>query len=174
MDLEKLEKISDYSMELMEEIQSDIKRLSHISWPHNDNTLYEINKKIDLARVNWVNVDSLDKQVLDFRIILFKRDIENKIDEINTDLNTYSLNIDRITSEYNMLNKEIDIDSLVLEELMNNLNVEITKARIKLMIKDIEESEWTSVYTIDQVANEIEIAKRKWIDVNDIEEKLFG
>ena len=173
MDLEKLEKISDYSLQLMEEIEGDIKKLSNISWPHNDNTLEEINNKIDLARENWVNVNALDKQILEFRIVLFKRDIQNKIDEINSNLSNYSLNIDKIIEEYRKINEELDVKSLVLEELMFNLNIEITRWKIKLMILDIKNSEWTSVYTIDQVVNEIDIAKRKWIIISDIEELLF-
>lgn len=173
MDLAKLEKISDYSLELMEEIERDIKMLSHLSWPHRDNTLEEINNKIYLARTNWVNVNVLDKQILEFRIILFKRDIENKIDEINENLNTYVLNIDNITEEYKKITEELDIKSLVLEELMFNLNIEVTRWKIKLMILDIKESDWASVYTIDQVVNEIDIAKRKGINIDDIEAILF-
>lgn len=88
----------------MEEIESDIKKLSNISWHHNDNTLEEINNKIDLERENWVNVNALDKQNLEFRIILFKRDIQNKIDEINSILSTYSLNIDKIQDKFNKIN----------------------------------------------------------------------
>jgi hypothetical protein len=61
-----------------------------------------------------------------------------------------------------------------LEEKMQRLYNEVIRAKIKFMISDFSGGEWTSVYTIDQIAEEIWIAKEKGLDVDDIEEMLFG
>lgn len=174
MDLEKLKNISDYSIALMEEILWDIKKLSQYSRASIWSNLDKINKKIDLAREHGVNVDILDKQVLDFRFILFKRDVDNKIEEVHTHLNNFSFDLAKIEKEYNDLKKEKDIDYSELDKKMNNAYNEVIRAKIKFMINDIWESDWTSVYSIDQVTGELEIAKKKWLKVDDIEEMLFG
>lgn len=72
IDLKKLEKIWDYSIALMDEVMEDIKRLSQItSFEIAHNWLDDINKKIDKAREYWVNVNKIDREVLEFRFRLF-------------------------------------------------------------------------------------------------------
>jgi len=171
-DPNQLEKISDYSIALMHEISKDIESLNKHIW-RNDNNLNEINRKIDLARWNWVNVDTLDNQVKEFRIKLFKRQIKHKIEELETQWNDYSLDISKIEKEYEELKTEQNIDNILLEKLMKDLSNEIVRAKIKHMIRNIKESWWTSVHSIDKVAHEIEMAKKQWIEIWDIEEMLF-
>ena len=70
-DFKDLEEISDYSIALMEEILWDIKQISESSSLNiSHSSLNDVKKKIDFARWKWVKVDILDKQVLDFRVIL--------------------------------------------------------------------------------------------------------
>ncbi len=172
--IQHLEKISDYSIDLMKEILSDIAKLSQYSWQQAHNKLDSINKKIDLARSEWVNVDELDKQVLDFRVIIFNRDITNKIEEIESHSNRHSFDISRIESEYQELKKEKNIDHSLLEIEMKKLSNELARANLKYMIRDITEWGGTSTYSIDHVAHKLEILKEEWIYVDDIEEMLFG
>jgi fructosamine-3-kinase len=61
----------------------------------------------------------------------------------------------------------------MLEELMQNLYNEVIRAKIKFMISDIEKSEWASVFSMNQIAHELEKAKEKGLRVDDIEEMLF-
>jgi hypothetical protein len=49
-DFKDLERISDYSLALMEEILDDINKLSKFSSSQVDPKLDDINRKIDLAR----------------------------------------------------------------------------------------------------------------------------
>ena len=173
MDLEKLEKISDYSIALMEEIEWDMKNLSEYSYEVAHTKLDGMNKKIDLARENWVNVDSLDNQVLEFRIILFKREVDNKITELNESFNNLSSDIGNIDSKYDELKKESNIDLLELSNIMDSLHNEVIRWKIKFMINDYSTSDWASIYNMDMIADEISNAKLKNIDVDDIEEMLF-
>lgn len=165
-------KIADYSIALMEEVSLDIKRLSEYVWSPNWNNLDDINKKIDLARGYWVNVDALDNQILEFRIILFKRRIEYKIDEVHNTKTKLSFDINIIEAEYKELKREPSVDLGKLQILMHDLYNEVIKSKIKFMINDIERDP-NSTYSIDQVAHELELAKEKWINVGEIEEILF-
>lgn len=170
---ENLLQISDYSIALKEELDQDIANLSHYSSSNVESSLDDVNKKIDLARKFWVNVDALDKQILDFRVILFKRDIENKIEDVNKNYNEFTSNIDRIEKEYFELKKE-NIDQNYLSQLMSNLHSEVSRSKIKFMVVDILNTESSSLYTLDNIANEIAEAKKDWINVDDIEEEIFA
>ena len=172
-DFKDLERISDYSIALMDEILDDINKLSKFSSSKVETKLDDINRKIDLARKHWVNVDAIDKEVLDFRVVLFKKDINNKIEEVHTHLNNFSFDISKIECEYNELKLEQDIDHSILEEQMKNLYNEVIRAKIKFMISDIEKSDGASVFSIDQIAHELEKAREKGLRVDDIEEMLF-
>lgn len=172
--LKDLEEIWDYSMELLNEIEMAIEFLSNFSWKRLDNNLDELNMKIDYARKQWLNVDALDKKIQEFRVLLFKRNIENKIEEVKLKWNNYSVDISQLENEYTELKKEINIDFWELDEIMHNLSNEVIRAKIKHMVTDIIESWGTSVHSIDFVANELEEAKQEGIDVEDIEELLFA
>jgi hypothetical protein len=169
-----LEEIWDYSIGLMNEIEKEIQFLSSFSWKRVDNNLDEINRKIDYARQQWLNVDVLDKKVQEFRILLFKRNIENKIDELRLKWNNYTIDTSQLEDEYIELKKEKNINFLELDKLMHNLSNEVIRAKIKYMVSDIIESWWTSVHSIDSVASELEEAKESWVDVEDIEKLLFA
>lgn len=173
INLTNLERISDYSIALMNEISNDIELLSK-HWMNDDNNLNEINRKIDLARAEWVNVDKLDKQVQEFRISLFKRNIENKIEDLKSPDDNYLVNVTKLEKEYSELRKEKWIDIQELDDLMLDLSNELTRALIKHMIINIQKSWWTSVHSMERIAHEISKAKEKWINVGDIEEMLFG
>ncbi len=172
-DFSKLEEMSDYSIALMDEIFSDIKSLSKNSSSTIVNKLDEVNKKIDRAREMWLNVDAMDKEVLDFRIVLFKRNIANRVDELNNNPSRYFFDISKIEQEYKELLKEKDIDFAMLKELMDDLKKQVIRWELILMIRNIKKSDWVSVYSIDQILDEINNAKQKGIDIEDIQEKLF-
>jgi len=81
--LEELQRKWDYSIALIDEISSDISKLNEYPATTLTNKLDEINIKLDYARGQWINVDKLEKQVLDFRILSFFRNIDKKIYDIN-------------------------------------------------------------------------------------------
>ena len=74
--LEELQRKWDYSIALIDEISSDISKL-------NEYPATTLTNKLDYARGQWINVDKLEKQVLDFRILSFFRNIDKKIYDIN-------------------------------------------------------------------------------------------
>lgn len=190
MDLNKLEEMWDYSIALIEEISRDITRLSKYSSSIADNKLDYINRKIDRAREKWINVDSLDKQILDFRIILFKRDIANKIEEVTKEnkefdkgdqtaqinhfsLSEHSFNIDSILKEYEELKNEDDSDKELLNDKMKELYYEVERSRIKFMIDNIIHPSWSYNYTVDKVLNKLEDAENDNIDIDDLKEDFM-
>ncbi|MFK7780308.1 MAG: hypothetical protein QM490_04095 [Candidatus Gracilibacteria bacterium] len=172
IDLKDLERVSDYSIALMDDIARDIKLLSKFGG-RADNNLDDINRKIDLARTKGVNVDNLDRQVLEFRISLFRGNINNKIEKLNSECNNYYVDVTKLEEEYIELKKEKDIDFEELDKLMYDLSSELTRALIKHMISNIKKEHGTSVHSMDRIAHEIAQAKKKGINVDDIEEMLF-
>ena len=173
IDIEEIKKRSDYALALKGEIELDIKRLSDYVWAPNWNNLNDINKKIDLARTYWINVESLDKQILEFRIILFKKRVAYKIEEVNESNSKLAFNIDTIELEYSDLKKEININLEELQSLMYDLYNEVIKSKIKFMLNDIDKDPNTT-YSMEQVVYELDLAKERWVNVDDIKEMLFG
>ncbi len=173
IDQNELEKISDYSIALIQEISRDIESLNKHIW-RKGNNLDKINRKIDLARWNWVNVDSLDKQVQEFRVSLFKRQIKHKLEDLKSWTWNFLNDVTKIRWEYEELQKEKWIDLVLLEKLMKELSNELTRSLIKHMITNIGQEWGTSLHSMDKIAEELEKAKEKWIRVDDIEEMLFG
>lgn len=168
-----IEEISDYSIDLMHEISKDIAMLPKLTWKKFENDLADIDKKIDYARKKWLKVDVLDKQLLDFRVIIFKRDIKLKLEQLDEKWNNYTVDITKIRKEYDFLKQEKGIILEELHELMDKLEQEVTRSKIKHMITCIYESWGTSVYSIENVTHELQEAKEKWIRVDDIEEMIF-
>jgi hypothetical protein len=174
--LKNIEEIWNYTFELLTEIARDIDFLSKFSSRNPDNDLDMINKKLDYARKKWLNVDVLDKKFLDFRVILFKRRIENKMQELKSEavLSNYFLDTTKIQKEFEELKKETNIDIWELFELMNNLSNNITILQIKKMVASILNTEEQSIYTLHDVAEKIEEAKEKGVDVSDIEDEIYA
>ncbi len=168
-----LEQKWDYSLNLLEEIYYDIKKMSEHKEPNSINKLDEINTKIDLARTKWINVDSLDKQVLDFRIILFNKDFDNIMEQIKNDEDKYLFDISKIETEYEKLSKEIEVDHNYLSNRMKELYNELERSKIKFMIRHIREWELNSSFTFDKIIEEISKAKQNGVDVSDIEEEIY-
>lgn len=173
LDLNKIQEISDYTFALMEEIHSDIKWMSQNADRTTYSKLDEVNRKIDKARWEWVNVDSLDKEILDFRYILFKRNVANKIEELSTNWTLIWNDISYLEKEYKELLKEENLNREELISIYENLENHSHKSELKFIVNDIVNSEWTSIHSIDKVATKIEDLKSKWVDVSDIEEMLF-
>ena len=174
INLREIEDRWDYSIALLDEVMEDIKKISHYSSTDIGNRLDNINNKIYLARWYWINVDSLDKQVLDFRIVLFKRDVNNMIENVTTQTNKYEFDINKIELEYEELLKEQNVDIEYISSLIKKLKDELIKAKILFMIRHLAEWENNSAFTFDRIAHEISEAKAKWINVDDIEEILFS
>ncbi|MDD2907314.1 MAG: hypothetical protein PHH98_01605 [Candidatus Gracilibacteria bacterium] len=172
-DLKELEKISDYSIALMDEIYQDIEKLSEHSQDEGASILDSINKKIELARKYSVNVESLNKQILEFRLILFRKLVENKIIKIKKYLNKFSFDLRIIEGEYNNLKIESEIDKTIIDKLMIDVKNEVIKGKIIFMIKDYSESEGVSIYNVKEIIEELEKAKEKGIDVKDIENMIL-
>ncbi len=171
-----LEEIWDYSIALLDEIARAIDFLSKFSSRNSDDDLDMINRKLDYARQKWLNVDSLDKKVLDFRVVLFKRNIKNKMQELESEavLSNYLLDTTKLQKEFEELKKETNIDILELFDLMNNLSNEIVRLQIKKMVASILNTEEPSVYTLHDVAEKIEEAKINGVDVSDIEDEIYA
>lgn len=167
-----IEEISDYSIWLMDEIYADINKLSQYTTSDAINKIEEINKKIDLARWHWVNVDALDRQMLDFRVILFDNDLDNILEQIKND-DKYVFDTSKLEEEYNDLLKEKWIDKDYLWNKMKLIQDELVRAKIKFMVRHISEWEDISGFTFDRIGEELSLAKEKWIDVSDIEAQIF-
>lgn len=167
-----IEEISDYSIWLMDEIYADINKLSQYTTSDAINKIEEINKKIDLARWHWVNVDALDRQMLDFRVILFDNDLDNILEQIKND-DKYVFDTSKLEEEYNDLLKEKWIDKDYLWNKMKLIQDELVRAKIKFMVRHISEWEYISGFTFDRIGEELSLAKEKWIDVSDIEAQIF-
>jgi hypothetical protein len=69
----------------------------------------------------------MDKEVLDFRVVLFKRDINNRKEELNTHPNKYSFNLEEIEKERIELRKEIGIDQILLDNLLKDLKDQVVR-----------------------------------------------
>lgn len=173
MDIHKLEEISDYSISLMEEIQTDINKLSEYTTYEAVDKLEEINKKIDLARGNWVKVDALDKQILDFRIILFNKDYDYMIEKIKTEEDKYEFDLTRVDNEFKDILSEPTIDHVELIHKMKILKFELIKSKIRFMIRSLRDWEWNSPFTFDRVFEEMATAKEMGINIDDIESMLY-
>ncbi len=167
-----IEEISDYSIALMDEIYADMKKLSEYTTWDALNKIEEINKKIDLARGHWVNVESLDKQILDYRVILFDNDLDNILEQIVND-DKYIFDTSKVEEEYGDLLKEKWIDKEYLWKKMKLMQDELVRAKIKFMVRHISEWEDISGFTFDRIGDELNLAKEKWIDVSDIEAQIF-
>lgn len=174
IDLKKIEEISDYSIALMGEVMGDIKRLSEVnSFEIAHNWLDDINRKIDKAREYWVNVDKIDREVLEFRFVVFKRAIDSKIESVKNNSTNFNLDISNLEKEYNELLKEEDIEKKDLDYLMDFLKKGLIKPQINFMLHDYTESWWNSLYTLDQIIDKVNEAKTLWVNIDDIEEKIF-
>lgn len=174
IDLKKLEKIWDYSIALMDEVMEDIKRLSQItSFEIAHNWLDDINKKIDKAREYWVNVNKIDREVLDFRFIVFKRAIDSKVSSVENNSTNFNLDISNLESEYQELLKEDEIEKSDLDYLMQSLKKWIIKPEINSMLNHYIEWWWNGIYTLDQIIDKVQEAKVLWVNIDDIEEKIF-
>jgi len=171
--IKELERKSDYSIALVAEIASDIDKLNQYPSSILTNKLDEVNKKIDYAREQWINVNVLDKQLLDFRVISFWKDVDRKISDVNKMWNSFNTNLDRIETKYEKLKLEKDIDQDILAKKMENLKLIVLKAKLLLKVKDIALSWWNSVYNLEEIQSEYLEIKDKWINVDDIEEILF-
>jgi hypothetical protein len=57
---------------------------------------------------------------------------------------------------------------------MNNLSNNITILQIKKMVASILNTEEQSIYTLHDVAEKIEEAKEKGVDVSDIEDEIYA
>lgn len=88
--VKEMERKSDYSIALIDEIALDISKLNEYPWSTLINKLNEVNIKLDYAREQWINVDKLDKQVSDFRLLSFFRNIDKKIDDIKVKGNFFN------------------------------------------------------------------------------------
>jgi hypothetical protein len=171
--LEELERKWDYSIALVEEIWADISKLNEYPTSTLSNKLDEINNKLDFARGQWINVDVLDKQLLDFRLITFIKDIDKKIYDINIKWNNFNTDLSKIEEEYKILQREDWLDFEMLAKKIDILKEEVKKWQLLLKVKDIAVSWWASIYNLEWIQVEYLSLKDKWIDVSEIEEILF-
>ena len=171
--LKELERKSDYSLALVSEIWADISKLNEYPMSILNNKLDEINTKLDFAREQWINVDVLDLQLLDFRVLSFYRDIDKKIEDINLKWNSFNTDITLIEEEYVKLQREEWLDYALLASKIDWLKYEVKKWQLLLKVKDIAASDGTSIYNLEEIQWEYLSLKDKWIDVSEIEEILF-
>ncbi|MDP2091281.1 MAG: hypothetical protein Q8K30_06825 [Candidatus Gracilibacteria bacterium] len=167
-----IEEISDYSIGLMDEIYDDVNKLTQYTTSEAINKIQEINTKLDLARSSGLNVDALDKQMLDFRLVLFDNDLDNILEKITND-DKYIFDTSKVEEEYSDLLKEKGIDKEYLGSKMKLMQDELVRAKIKFMLRHISEGEDVSGFTFDRIGEEIHLAKEKGIDVSDIEAQIF-
>ena len=172
--MEELEKKALYWEALENEIASDLNILrERISWDIKNLLFDDLETKLEYAKNKWLNINKLKAQFNEFRITSFKRDIEKKIESIKEKWNFFNTDTTEIFNEYKVLNRIEWIDKEELKKLVDNLEIEIKKWRLLLKVKDLAESAWTSVYSIDEIQKEYMKLKDEWIDVSEVEEILF-
>jgi hypothetical protein len=171
--LEELQRKWDYSIALIDEISADISKLNEYPASTLTNKLDEINVKLDYARSQWINVDKLDNQVLDFRILSFFRNIDKKIDDINIKWDFFNTDLSKIDEEYELLKKEESTDKEKMSEKMNELKMHVLRWQLLFKVNDLKNSWWTSVYNIEDIQEDYFSLKEKWVDVSEIEKILF-
>jgi len=171
--IKEMERKSDYSIALVAEIGADIEKLNEYPSTVLNNKLEEVNIKIDYAREQWINVDALDKQLLDFRVVYFEKNIDRKIRDIREKWDSFSTDLTRIESEYTVLQREEWIDHEKLAKQVDKLKMEVKRGQLLLKVKDIAQSDWTSIYNLEDIQWEYLSLKDKWVDVDEIEEILF-
>jgi hypothetical protein len=172
--MEELEKKALYWEALESEIANDLNVLrDRISWDIKNLLFDDLETKLEYAESQWLNVNKLKEQFIDFRISSFKRDVERKIDSIKEKWNFFNTDTTEIYNEYRVLTRIENINKDELKEIIDNLDKEIKKWRLLLKVKDISESWGTSVYNIEDIQTEYLALKDKWIDVSEIEEILF-
>lgn len=172
LDIYQIEENWDTGYALLDEVAREINLLIDRG-TLTENNLELLNKKIDNLRETWLKVDNIDEQIRDLRFYLLKSAINNKIEELNNNWSNYALDISKIKKIYGQLIREKWIDIEQIDELMDRLSIEVTRAKIRHMINDIQESQWTSIHSLDSVVEEIQKAKKNWIDVEDLEEIVF-
>jgi hypothetical protein len=163
----------DYSESFHNEILKDIDNLLEHSWMEKSK-LDNINKKIILAKANWITVVELEKLVSYYKILFFKKDISNKIKELNSWINKYSLDIENIEESYNELLKENNINKDELKIEMDNLYSEMGRLKLRSEIMDFINSWGRSTYSINYIYLELDKLKSSWIKVDDIEKLIFS
>lgn len=171
--LEELQRKWDYSIALIDEISADISKLNEYPASTLTNKLDEINVKLDYARSQWINVDKLDNQVLDFRILSFFRNIDKKVEDINIKWDFFNTDLSKIDEEYELLKKEESTDKEKMSEKMNELKMHVLRWQLLFKVNDFKNSWWTSVYNIEDIQEDYFSLKEKWVDVSEIEKILF-
>lgn len=161
----------DYSFDILNEISDDISKL-----PNYTLTIFYALKKIDAklnrAKLLWLNITKIEKQFLDFRKVILNRNIDDKIKNLKNNLDIFVLHIENIINEYEYLKQR----GLELDDIWKKIEIlkaEKQKAKIIYMIKDLKKSYWSSPYSLDMLLSEIELAKKKWIDVENIKNLLL-
>lgn len=171
---EELERKALYWEELEKNIAGDLNTLTErVSWDVKSLLINDLETKFSYAETQWLKVDKLKDQFIDFRVTMFKRDIDKKIDEIREKWNYFNTKISAIEAEYRKLQNIDWVDYQELKGLMENLDLEIKKWKLLLKVKDVRDSGWTSVYSLEEIEKEYYSLKDKWIDVEEIEEILF-
>jgi len=168
-----LEERWNYWLELMWEIYEMIWRLSSYSSDRANNVLEDINRKIDLARENWLNVEDLDSRVLEYRIISLKNDIVSRIGDINKQNNPLSLDISDLIKRYNELKNEryINVKNFeIVVKQMKELELLIFINKVKFMIANIN---WTDDPAFDKLVDEILGAEERGIDTTEAKNIVF-
>lgn len=171
--LKELERKSDYSIILLDEISADISKLNDYPTSKVSNKLEEISNKIDYAKSQWINVINIEKKLLDFRILFFLNNIETKLELIKNNWNEFNTDLRLIESEYNKLIKEDWVDLELLKNSMNNLRNEVKKSKLLLKLKDYWISFWKSIYSMDEIQSEYLELKNRWVNLEEIEKILY-
>ncbi|MDD2871891.1 MAG: hypothetical protein PHS49_07925 [Candidatus Gracilibacteria bacterium] len=168
-----IEEIGLYAEDLLLEIQSDINKLTEYTTFDAVDKLDEINQKLDLARGYGLNVELLDNQILDFRLILFGNDYDYMMEKIQNEQDKYEFDTSRIDNEYTDLLAEKKVNHAELIHKMKVLRGEVLKSKIKFMIRNLSEGELNSGFTFDRIAIEVEKAKEMGLDMTDIEQMIY-
>lgn len=173
-DLQKeVERKSDYSIILLDEISADISKLNDYPTSKVSNKLEDIFKKIEYAKSQWINVSSIEKNLLEFRILFFLNSLNIKLELIKNSWNKFNTDIRLIEEEYNKLIIEDWVDLQLLKTSMDNLYNQVKKSKLLLKIKDYWESFWKSIYSMEEIQSEYFELKKLWINLEEIEKILY-
>lgn len=172
--LKNIEKLGDYSQDLKLEIEEAVAQIS--SKPYlADEILIKLNYKLQAAKSEWVNINTYEWIIEEFRLTLFSSNIANFEERIINPINLWNFNLDIIESEYSTLVKSID-DKSKLNDLKDKYNY-VTNLKLKEEIRFkinhmLDNWLWTN-YELDQITNDFQLLKDKGVDIDDLEELIM-
>lgn len=170
---QKLEEKSDYSIALVEEINTLVAGLPNCPRQNVESQLAKISQKIALAKTKSIHVEKLEQQIIEFRTISLLDTIKSLIQRLNNWNGELSIDISHIQSEYEYLSQLNTWDKQNITDKYNTLKIEIKKSNLLFQLNDIINSNGISQYSLENIQTQYMELKSQNIDMPKIETLLF-